>query len=373
MSHPTARRRRPETSVRHALPAAAVLAFLVAVPAAHASRWDWSGSVSVDQNHLVQVERADELGMTGAVVEWSLKTTVDVSDKITVNTKLCTSCHGITVDQAYAELRYLPQVNLEVGRINVPFGDYYLRHDPSSDAFQSRPLPYAMGHMLRYQADQFNLGVLPMPYVDHGASVFGDVWIRDRLQVWYTLYGVNGFRSGTSRDFTFKDQVADAGFDDNNQSASWGGRVVLAEGPASAGASYLRGDYDPAADFAYEAWGVDGALYLRGIQLRGEYLERATDVLGETDRETLRKKGFFVSLEVPVRERFAVVGRFDGLLREGPALATVNDDTSGIVRWTAGLNVMPTIDYSLRFQFEYWRFSDFDGVGVFHVGAVTTY
>ena len=78
------------------------------------------------------------------------------------------------------------------------------RHDPASDAFLSKPLPYAMGHMLRYQVDRFNLGVIPMPYVDNGASVFGDVWIRDALQIWYAAYAVNGFTSGTPRDFTFK-------------------------------------------------------------------------------------------------------------------------------------------------------------------------
>ena len=63
----------------------------------------------------------------------------------------------------------------------------------------------------------------------------------------------------------------------------------------------------------------------------------------------------------------------DGLLREGGPVSDKIDASSGIVRWTSGLNFMPSIDYVFRFQFEYWRFTDFDGVGVFHLGVVTTY
>lgn len=340
---------------------------------AHAVRWSWSGSVAAGTKHLVGVDSPETLTTPGTTVEWSLKTVAEVSDRVTVNTRLCTSCHGITVDQAYAELRGTPQLNLEAGRINVPFGDFVQRHDPASDAFLSKPLPYAMGHMLRYQVDRFNLGVIPMPYVDDGASAFGDVWIRDALQVWYALYAVNGFSSGSARDFTFKNQVSDTGFQDNNRSPSWGARLALAQGPATLGGSFLRGAYDPATEFEYEAWGVDGSLWQSGFQLRAEYLERATEVLDGEARALLRKKGFFVQLETPAWHRVAWVNRFDGLLREGPPLATENDRSSGITRWTTGVNVMPTIDTAFRLQFEYWRFTDFDGVGVLHAGVITTY
>jgi hypothetical protein len=355
--------------------AAAAAAAALAIPAspAFAARWAWSGAVVADTKHLVDVDDPEALTTPGTVVEWSLKAVVDVSDRVTVNARLCTTCHGLSVDQAYAELRWAPPLNLEAGRISVPFGDFVQRHDASSDAFLSKPLPYAMGHMLRYQVDRFNLGVIPMPYADNGASAFGDVWIRDALQVWYALYAVNGFSSGTPRDFTFKNQVADTGFLDNNRSLSWGARLALAQGPATLGGSLLRGAYDPTTAFEYEAWGVDASLWQRGFQLRAEYLERETDVLDEQARAVLRKKGFFVQLETPAWRRFSAGGRFDGLLREGPPLATDNDSSSGITRWTAGLAFAPTLDTSLRAQAEYWRFTDFEGVGVLHAGVVTTY
>ena len=347
---------------------------LSAASVAEGGRWNWSGSITLDHTTILDAPDDEEtLTNTGATVEWSLKTTVDVSDHLTINTRLCTACHGLTVDQAYAEIRLDPKVALEVGRINVPFGDFYLRHDPANDVFLSKPLPYAMGHMLRFQSTRFNLGVVPMPYVDQGAAAFGDVWFRDALQIWYSVYGVNGFRSSLPRDFTFVNQVGTSGLSDNNDDISWGGRLALAQGPLAAGVSYLHGAYDPDAEFDYDVWGIDLSAYARGVQFRGEYLARKTQIRDEGVRGALRKKGFYSQLEVPAGRYLQLVGRFDGLLREGPPLGTVNDETSGVVRWTAGVNVIPTLDYAFRLQYEHWRFTDFPSSNVLHVGTVITY
>lgn len=321
----------------------------------------------------MDVRNPQDITKWGTLVELALKATVDVSDHVTANVKACTSCHGITVDQAYAEIRAHSLANFEVGRINVPFGDYYLRHDPASDVLQSKPLPYSMGQMLRFRADQFNLGVIPMPYSDQGVSFFGDVWIKDSVQWWYSLYAVNGFRANTPRDFLFKSQVDDASFTDNNDSPAWGARLSVAQDLLSIGGSYLRGAYDPDSKYDYYAWGVDLALRLGTTQLRSEYVERDTEVLVEEGRDNLIKKGFYVQAEQPVGRYLTFVGRFDGLLREGDALGTENDLSSGILRWTLGVNVSPTIDYSIRLGYEYWRFTDFRDVNVLHLGAVIAY
>jgi hypothetical protein len=167
--------------------------------------------------------------------------------------------------------------------------------------------------------------------------------------------------------------VADAGFNDNNGELSWGGRLVLAQGSVAAGASYLQGDYDPQAEFNYEVWGVDASVYAFGAQLRAEYLERMTEVLEDNERASFKKKGFYAQLEAPVEPRLALVGRFDGLLREGVAVGTVNDEASAIIRWTVGVNVMPTLDYAFRLHFEHWRFTDFDNTNVLHFGTLITY
>jgi hypothetical protein len=87
----------------------------------------------------------------------------------------------------------------------------------------------------------------------------------------------------------------------------------------------------------------------------------------------LQKQGFFAQLEAPLDPRLTLVARFDGLLREGPALGTDNDATSGILRWTGGINFAPAVDYAFRVQFEHWRFTDFEDVNVLHVGTVVSY
>ncbi len=347
-------------------------ALLAAVTAsASAARWDWSGSLTADYKKLLKTDDAESIVRTGAILEWAQKVTADVSDKITLNAKVCSSCHGFEIDQAYAEVRPHRLVNVEVGRINVPFGDFYLRHDPANDVFLSKPLPYAMGHMLR--RDAFNLGVIPMPYVDNGASFFGDFWVRETTQIWYALYVVNGFRSGTTpADFDFKVQTGDDALIDNNDQLSWGTRLSVARGEFTLGGSYLHGNHDLNAEYDYGAWGLDASAMLLGVRLRSEYLERRTAVAFEGRRRNLRKKGFTIQAEAPVGRYLMGVARFEGLLREGPPTAVL-DSSSGIVRWTLGLNVMPTVDFSVRAAVEHWRFTDFADTDVIRLGTVLTY
>lgn len=363
---------------RSRLPAVVALAcaLLAGADDVRAARWTASGSAVLDYKSILDApEDEPVLTKLGAVAEWSLKMNVDVSERVSASGRLCSACHGITINHAFAEVRLAPLANINAGRIEVPFGDFYLRQDPASDVFLSKPLPYAMGHMLRYQSDRFNLGVVPMPYVDEGAVLFGDVWIRDIWQIWYGVWGVNGFQSGTPRDFTFKDQLSDSGFSDNNDETSWGGRVAVARGAYTVGASFLRGDYDPKGKYDYTVFGFDASAWIRGVQLRGEYVARENHVylLGSGARGILRKKGFYLQAESPVVRHAQLVGRLDGLLRQGASLATDNDSSSGIIRWTAGINLVPSIDYSLRFQFERWRFTDFVDTSVLRFGLVTSY
>lgn len=362
-------------ALRGALVVAALLALLLVLPPqARAGRWDWSGSIGFDYVNLVGADNPQRIANAGMLIEWAQKVTVDVSDRLAVNAKVCTSCHGFAVDQAYAEIRLHRLANIEAGRINVPFGDYYLRHDPANDVHPSKPLPYAMGGMLRFRNDQFNLSVIPMPYSDQGASLFGDIWIHDATQIWYSIYLVNGFRAPTPRDFSFQAQTDNSGLgSDNNGSLSWGGRVSFARKAVSFGGSYLKGTYDPASRFEYAAWGVDLALEAAGITLRSEYLQRDTDVLAAEELGRLRKRGFYVQVEIPVERRVGIVGLFDGLLREGPSLGTEIDAQSGIVRWSLGLNISPAIQYTFRLAYDHWRFTDFEDTDVWHAGVVVAY
>lgn len=374
---PKTARRPPRRAARPAVMAVVCALLAAAAPNdARAARWNWSGSFVLDHKVILDAPEDEEpLAKLGTVAQWSLKVNVDVSERVSASGRLCVACHGLTVNHAYAEVRLAPLANVDAGRIEVPFGDFYLRQDPANDAFLSKPLPYAMGHMLRYQSDRFNLGVVPIPYVDQGVSLFGDVWIRDVWQIWYAVYGVNGFQSGTPRDFTFKDQLGDGGFSDNNDEPSWGARLAFARGPFTAGGSFLRGVYDPDGNYDYTAFGFDASVWVRGVQLRGEYVARENHVflLDTGGRGLLRKKGFYVQAESPVVRKLQLVGRVDGLLRQGAPLATDNDESSGIVRVTGGLAVLPGPDYALRLQFEHWRFTDFVDSNVLRLGVVVSY
>src|SRR5207245_2072943 len=108
------------------------------------------------------------IGIDSLVFELASKMVVDVSDRLNVTVKICFGCHGIEVDQGYAELHLSDALNLRLGRINVPVGEFNTRHDPANYTTPSKPLPYAMGDMLYYGRDDFNLGVVPTPYSDDG-------------------------------------------------------------------------------------------------------------------------------------------------------------------------------------------------------------
>ena len=47
----------------------------------------------------------------------------------------------------------------------------------------------------------WNLGVVPVPYVDTGVVVYGQTWIADAVQVWYGAYGVAGFKGSSDLEF----------------------------------------------------------------------------------------------------------------------------------------------------------------------------
>ena len=103
----------------------------------------------------------------------------------------------------------------------------------------------------------------------------------------------------------------------------------------------------------------------------------AADVLDAEDKPSvLWKKGFYTQVEVPTGKYLTLVGRVDGLLREEDTPMTLPgegfDESSGIVRWTGGINVAPTLDYSFRLQWETYRFTDFENTNVVRVGAVAT-
>src|SRR5215831_12653515 len=216
-----------------------VLVVLGASSRAHAVDYTFSGSGALDYRGFVggATDRVDPnvIGINSLALELS---------------------HKIVVDQGYAELHGSDFWNLRIGRFNVPIGEFNVRHDPANYTTPSKPLPYAMGDMLYYTRDDFNLGVVPTPYSDDGLEVFGSAWIAERLQLDYTVFAVRGFAGQNDLDF-----AASRRFTDNNQLPSVGARMVATVGPVSLGGSVAGGTYDNQDNLAYYIFG--GELYAR--------------------------------------------------------------------------------------------------------------
>src|SRR5215831_642622 len=254
-----------------------VLVVLGASSRAHAVDYTFSGSGALDYRGFVggATDRVDPnvIGINSLALELSHKIVVDVTERIGVTLKICFGCHGIEVDQGYAELHGSDFWNLRIGRFNVPIGEFNVRHDPANYTTPSKPLPYAMGDMLHYTRDAFNLGVVPTPYSDDGVEIFGGAALTPGFLVDYSIYAVKGFTGQNDLDF-----AASRRFTDGNSTPAAGARLVASIGPVSIGGSVAGGTYDANDKLAYWIFGGEAYARIRRFVLRGEYIVRRTDI-----------------------------------------------------------------------------------------------
>ncbi len=366
--------------------AGAALGALVVAGAAgraHAASSHLSGSVYVDYWWMNDRQVASQ-SPSGITPEGSLKVGVDVTDDVSFSAKACFSCHGIEMEHMVIE--YMPKTwfNVQAGRLAVPFGEFGNRYDPSSHVTVSAPLIYDMGRMAYGAKSAFNLGVVPTPYVDTGAMVYGQFWIGSRLQVWYGAYAVAGMRGGNDVDFTSMRTIY---YSDNNRLPAAGGRMTLTFsqadpdsllGDVSVGGSVTGGRYDKAESLGYLAWGADASLKLGPFTVRGEYASRRTDLNPSATGYPyalldpwFQKSGWYGELEFPLGKRLVVVLRGDELRREGAPLpgapSTMTPD-SRIRRYTGGLMWTPSSGFFVKAAYEYWQPTDFPELHTVHLG-----
>lgn len=366
-------------------------ALLVAPPAGAIEGVIFSGSVYVDQWGFVRGaglpgEDAREAARRSAqsfAPATSIKVGGDVNDEISFSAKACIGCHG--VDLEHVALDYQPKtwVNLQAGRIVVPFGEFSNRVDPTSYYAGSQPLIFDMGRMAYGSRQAMNLGVLPMPYVDTGALVYGVKWLGSKVQAWYGAYGVAGLRGSNDVDWMALRSVP---YNDNNAEPAYGGRLALtysAEakgffGDANLGASYTAGKYDREARLGYEVFGADATLRLWKFLLRGEYARRKTDLDPNAtgypfalEDPFFVKEGFYAELEHPLGKYLNVVYRYEELARRGTPLPGAPAEMSAdsrFVRYTGGIAVTPVQNLIMKLGWEYWDTSDFGKFHTYHAG-----
>ncbi|HSN92118.1 MAG TPA: hypothetical protein VLS93_12885 [Anaeromyxobacteraceae bacterium] len=371
---------RPSRLPAHA-PLVAAAALLLAAPGAALAETSLllSGSAFVDYWYLEDpaVPTRTARGVTPAT---SLKVSVDVTDDLSFSAKVCAGCHSMEMEQV--ALDYTPKTwfNVQLGRLAIPFGDFSNRVDPSGHATVSAPLIYDMGQMAFGERSAMNLGVLPLPYVDTGAMLYGVRWLGP-IQLWYGLYGVAGLRGATDVDWMAMRSV----YTDVNGLPAVGGRITLTVsappkgffGDFSLGGSATAGHYDREEQLRYLVYGADVSFRLGPVTVRGEYAARRTELDPdgtypyELIDDWFDKRGFYAELEHPLTRYFTAVYRYEEMRRVGvPLPGSIAEMTPDgkLTRATAGLVFNPVEHVFAKFSWEYTQSTDFGDFQSFRGG-----
>ncbi len=376
----------PFVSIAVALTAAIAAAGLAAAEPIKIER-NFAGSVQLNYMAVPTESIGRQQSLDGATVELSLKLAIDFGDDVSANVKLCVACHGVEVGMAFFDLRIADELNFRIGRFTPAFGEFPLRHDPANHRTSDKPLPYDMGRMLRL--DEWNMSILPAPWVDNGIEVNGTHFFGDVAQVDYAVYAVGGPRAAAGAfDFDYKQsRSGEQYYIDNNSRPTLGGRLALTLlGDVFAwhvGGSGMAGTYDPDNRLNFYIVGAESFFRVGKVFLRGEVLMRRTEMeLGDKPEERFRygpgtdgtfdpwflKEGFYGELEVPVGPIDFVL-RSDGLRRKGNVPSTSRlRSKSTVLRYTAAASVAITGALRLKLSGERYDFSDFEDETVLHLG-----
>lgn len=349
---------------------------------------NFAGSVQLDYLAVASEDVGRDQSLDGATVELSLKLAVDFDEQVSSNVKVCVACHGLEVGMAFFDIRVSDLLNFRIGRFTPQFGSFPLRHDPANHRTSDKPLPYDMGRMLRFV--EWNMSILPTPWVDNGVEASGTKFIGDSSRVDYALYAVGGPKGNDDAvDFDFiQSRSRNRYYVDNNSRPSVGARFGGTIGVnddlyLSLGASAMAGHYDPANRLGYVIVGGDLVLQYKRIFWRSEYLLRRTEMsLGDTPSEKFKygpgrdgafdrfflKDGFYSEVEIPATDKIDLIARWDGLRRSGNVVAASRlRSESAILRYTAGLAYRLNVGLRIKSSLELYDFSDFDDEVALHL------
>ena len=371
----------------------ALAAALVAAPrsaGADTLERNFAGSIQLDYMAVPSESIGRKISLDSATVEVSMKVTQDFGDNVSASIKLCVACHGIEAGMAFFDLRVADELNFRVGRFTPQFGSFPIRHDPANHRTSDKPLPYDMGRMLRLT--EWNMGILPSPWVDNGVELSGAHYFTDDVRLDYAAYAVGGPRAGNdAADFDYKlSRSGEAYYVDNNSRPSLGANLALnivsGKTTITAGASGMFGTYDPENKLHYQVAGAHLILQLSRVFLRAEVLARRTEMaLGDDPASRFKygpgkngkfdpyflKSGFYAELEMPLTDRVDLIARWDGLRRQGNVLRTSElRSDSALLRYTVGTSVKVRGATRIKLSGELYDFSDFPDEIAIHL-AVT--
>lgn len=357
----------------------ALVVLACALPA-HAFDATFAGSAAIDYRFISgdnPPTNPSPIGISGLTFEVAQKVVAEVGHGVSFSVKACGGCHGLELDQGFGELRLKPFFNVRAGRLNVPFGEFTVRHDPANFTTPSKPLPYAMGDMLWYDRSGFNLGVVPAPWVDNGIELFGSLSLSATTQLDYSVYVIKGLAGDNDIDFARSRQYLD-----NNRTPGFGARLVLTGEDWAVGGSFSAATYDPKDTLWYAMAGIDLYLRLGPIVLRAEAVGRRTD-LDPTATYAFEprdlwfvKAGWYAQADWVIAEVVTLVLRSDGLQRWGlPLPGSALEPVAGMQRQTFAVLGRVHEHFALKADYELWTVqgAPFTMRHVVRVGLVAGY
>jgi hypothetical protein len=353
---------------------------------------NFAGSIQLDYMAVPSESVGRQIALDAATAEVSMKVTQDFGDNVSASIKLCVACHGIEAGMAFFDLRVADELNFRVGRFTPQFGSFPIRYDPANHRTSDKPLPYDMGRMLRFS--EWNMGILPSPWVDNGIELSGAHYFSDDVRLDYAGYAVAGPRSANdAADFDYRlSRSGDAYYVDNNSRPSLGANaalnIVRGKTTITGGASGMFGTYDPLNKLHYQLAGAHLVLQFARVFLRAEYLARRTEMaLGDDPAQRFKygpgkngrydpyflKQGFYTELELPAGDRVDFILRWDGLRRQGNVLRTSElRSDSALLRYTAGASFKVRGATRIKLSGEFYDFSDFADEIAIHVALTGT-
>jgi hypothetical protein len=368
---------------------AALAATLAAPPALADTERNFAGSIQLDYMAVPSVSVGRRIALDAATAEVSLKVTQDFGERMSASIKLCVACHGVETGMAFFDMRIADELSFRVGRFTPQFGAFPIRHDPANHRTSDKPLPYDMGRMLRL--GDWNMGILPSPWVDNGIELSGSHFFSDAIQLDYAAYAIGGPRGANeAADFDYKlSRSGELYYVDNNSRPSVGARVALNlirnKNTVTAGMSAMAGTYDPENKLTFAIAGADLLIQFSRIFLRAEYLVRRTEMaLGSDPSQRFKygagtngrydpyvlKQGFYAELEVPIADRVDAIVRWDGLRQQGNVLRTSElRSDSALLRYTLGGSVRLAGATRIKLSGELYDFSDFEDEVAVHLAV----
>jgi len=339
-------------------------------------RWRVGASVGVSYGALLADPKADRsMPEEGIVGEFSLSGRVTHRDSgLSANFGVCWGCHGIELEQATLEWKPVPLLMVKAGRLNVAASTHDSRHGFNTRATISKPLTRSMGNMVRQQ--EFNLGVLPSPYIDNGASVGLNL---DMGIAGMTLEAMvlKGFK-GTGEDIDF---LKSREYFDNNGEPGFGARLEFSVPLLTLNFAYLWGNYDTEARRSYQFASANLRLVLGPVTLEGEFAWRQTQYTragSPGGEDQWWKYGWWAQVDWQVFDGLHLTGVLDALYVKdiyladfGPtsnAAVALTDNNNRIVRAILGVSYTAWGGVLIRLNAEFWDFSDFNDAWVIQGG-----